>query len=174
LAVLERAEQTRYMAIGNDLIRVTIGQPVISGRKSAIAWAIIYVISACFPIAAGLSHNVDSFPRWWGAADIGMAFLLAVLTFAVVGHARGKIDWQVEQSSYSLYRILIHVIFAMFLVFFLFGDRIVWSQCLTGFAWRYWLLLYVLPSWLGAYQASPPQPSVGDRPDDSPRRSDPR
>jgi hypothetical protein len=35
-------------------------------------------------------------------------------------------------------------------VFVLFGDRIVWSNCLTGFAWRAWLLFYGLPAWFTA------------------------
>jgi hypothetical protein len=38
-------------------------------------------------------------------------------------------------------------IFALLVGFFFFGDRIVWSNCLTGFAWRFWLLLYGLPAW---------------------------
>jgi hypothetical protein len=53
-----------------------------------------------------------------------------------------------EDASYRAYRVLIHGILAMLVVFFLFGDRIVWSNCLTGFAWRAWLLFYGLPAWL--------------------------
>lgn len=50
--------------------------------------------------------------------------------------------------SYRAYRILIHGIFAMLVAFFLFGSRVVWSNCLTGLAWRAWLLLYALPAWV--------------------------
>jgi hypothetical protein len=49
---------------------------------------------------------------------------------------------------------LIHGIFAMLVVFFLFGDRIVWTNCLTGFAWRAWLLLYGLPAWFSVFTAT--------------------
>ncbi|HYK92001.1 MAG TPA: hypothetical protein VE398_24755 [Acidobacteriota bacterium] len=52
-----------------------------------------------------------------------------------------------EHVAYRAYRNLSHGIFAMLVVLFLFGDRIVWVNCLTGFAWRAWLLLYCLPAW---------------------------
>ena len=42
----------------------------------------------------------------------------------------------------------------MVVVFFLFGDRIIWINCLTGFAWRAWLLLYTLPAWVTALRTS--------------------
>jgi hypothetical protein len=58
-----------------------------------------------------------------------------------------------EDVSYRAYRVLIHGIFVMPVVFFLFGDRIVWSNCLTGFAWRAWLLFYGLSAWLTALGA---------------------
>jgi hypothetical protein len=80
--------------------------------------------------------------------DVAIAFVLAMLALAVMGLAQGKLNRPAEDASYRAYRVLIHGIFVMQVVFFLFGDRIVWSNCLTGFAWRYWLLLYGLPAWL--------------------------
>jgi hypothetical protein len=62
---------------------------------------------------------------------------------------------QAEDESYRAYRILIHGIFVMLAVFFLFGDRIVWSNCLTGIAWRTWPLLYSLPAWFTALSSRP-------------------
>jgi len=40
----------------------------------------------------------------------------------------------------------------MLLLFFFAGDRVIWSQCLTGFAWRAWLLFYALPFWFAVLQ----------------------
>jgi hypothetical protein len=40
-------------------------------------------------------------------------------------------------------------------VFVLVGDRVVWVNCLTGFAWRAWLLSYSLPAWFTAFRAAP-------------------
>ena len=36
---------------------------------------------------------------------------------------------------------------------FLAGERITWINCLTGFGWRAWLLLYALPSLFTAVKA---------------------
>jgi len=123
------------------------------GRRLAVVTAVVYVVSGLFPLVAGLSHHTDSLPSWWGAADVGVAFVLAVLAFAIFGFGHGRIDKDVEQRSYTLYRILIHVLFGAAVAFFLFGDRIIWSNCLTGLGWRYWLLLYGLPAWLAAFAA---------------------
>jgi hypothetical protein len=125
------------------------------GRPLAIATAVVFVVSAMFPLVAGLSRDTTAFPKWWGPLDVSIAFVLAFLALVILGLAQGKIDRQAEDASYHAYRILIHGIFAANVVFFLWGDRIVWSQCLTGFAWRAWLLLYVLPAWFSALRGKP-------------------
>jgi hypothetical protein len=71
-----------------------------------------------------------------------------MLALVVIGCAEGKVSKPAEDASYRAYRVLIHGVLVMLVVFFLLGDRIVWSNCLTGFAWRTWLLLYGLPAWL--------------------------
>ena len=119
-------------------------------RRLAIVAAVAFLVSSVFPVVAGLSHNTASFPKWWGTLDVSLAFVLAVLVFAVLVVAQGKVTKRVEDVSYRAYRILIHGIFAMMVVFVLFGSRIVWSNCLTGLAWRAWLLLYALPEWFAA------------------------
>jgi uncharacterized protein YhhL (DUF1145 family) len=118
------------------------------GRRLAIATAVVFFVSLVFPVAAGLSHNTASFPKLWGTVDVSLAFVLAVLVLVILGLAQGKVSKQAEEVSYRSYRILIHGIFAMLVVFFLFGSRVVWSNCLTGLAWRAWLLLYALPEWV--------------------------
>jgi hypothetical protein len=125
------------------------------GRPLAIAAAAVFVISSVFPVVAGLSKNTAAFPKWWGPLDVGVAFLLASLAIAVLALAQGHVDKHAEYATYRAYRILIHGIFAMNVLFFLVGDRIVWTQCLTGVAWRSWLLLYVLPAWFTALRGYP-------------------
>ena len=127
--------------------------PAIWGRPLAVATAVVFFISSAFPVAAGLSKNTASFPGWWGMLDVSIAFLLALLAIVVIALAQGRVTRQVEDASYRAYRVLLHGILAMLVVFFLFGDRIVWVNCLTGFAWRAWLLLYSLPAWLTAFRA---------------------
>jgi hypothetical protein len=82
--------------------------------------------------------------------DVGLAFLLAILAFGVMVAAQGKVDKQAADASYRAYRILNHGILVMLILFFVLGQRIVWINCLTGFAWRAWLLAYVLPAWFNA------------------------
>ena len=120
-------------------------------KALSIATAIVFVISTAFPVAAGLSHDTAAFPRWWGTLDVTIAFVLAVLVFAVIGVARDSVTRVVEDATYRAYRVLVHGIFAMCVLFFLAGDHIVWPNCLTGLAWRTWLVLYCLPWWLAAF-----------------------
>ena len=129
---------------------VATGLRTLGGRPLAIATAVVFFISSTFPLVAGLSKNTASFPRWWGVVDVALAFVLTSLAFGVMVVAQGREDRQVVDSTYRAYRILNHGILVMLVVFFLFGDRIVWSNCLPGFAWRSWLLLYRLPAWFTA------------------------
>lgn len=125
------------------------------GRRLAVVTAVVFFISTVFPVVAGLSKNTASFPKWWGKLDVGLAFVLAILALAIMAFAGGKADQQAADATYRAYRILIHGILAMVVVFFLFGDRITWIYCLTGIAWRAWLLLYSLPAWFTALRAKP-------------------
>jgi hypothetical protein len=127
-------------------------------RSLAIATAIVFCISSVFPAVAAFVTDTEAWPRWWGMADVGVAVLLAALAFSVIALGHGKVTPQVEQRSYRAYRILIHGIITLLAVFALFGDRIIWSQCLTGIAWRAWLLVYGLPAWLSLGMADSPEP----------------
>jgi hypothetical protein len=135
-----------------DLARQTSFQLAPWGRPLAITTAIVFCISSVFPVAAGFVTNRETWPRWWGVLDVAIAFVLAMLALAVIGLAQGRVNKPAENASYRAYRVLIHGIFVMQVVFFLFGDRIVWSNCLTGFAWRYWLLLYGCPPGLRCWE----------------------
>jgi len=108
----------------------------------------------------------DTWPKWWGTLDVAIAFVLAVLAFAVVGFGQRRVDKQAEDASYRAYRFLTHGILCLLVVFMLFGDRIVWGNCLTGFGWRAWLLLYCLPAWFAAARGGASSPAeAGAAPD---------
>jgi VIT1/CCC1 family predicted Fe2+/Mn2+ transporter len=124
-----------------------------SSRRLAAVTAVVFFVSSLFPVVAGLSHNTASWPRWWGILDVTVAFVLALLALTILGITQGKVNKQAEDATYRAYRILIHGIFLMLVIFFLAGDRIIWINCLTGFAWRAWLLLYTLPAWITAQQS---------------------
>jgi len=122
------------------------------GRPLAVAAAVLFCISSAFPAVAGFVKDTESWPKWWGGLDVGLAFVVALMALAIAARAQGRPTKRAEESSYRAYRVLIHGILAMLVAFFLLGDRIIWIQCLTGFAWRAWLLLYVLPAWFTLVQ----------------------
>ena len=98
-------------------------------------------------MTASLFKDTSIFPKWWGVLDVGLAFVLAILAFVIFGLTGGKVDKQNEETTYRVYRILIHGIFVLILIFFILRDRIAWINGLPGIAWRAWLLLYILPEW---------------------------
>lgn len=118
--------------------------------------AAAFCVSLVFPAAAGLAHDTTAFPKWWGALDVVWSFVLAIMAIVVLAIAKRGVGKDAQDAAYRAYRVLIHVIFAFLLLFFLAGNHIVWINCLTGFAWRFWLLLYVLPAWIAVFQKPVP------------------
>jgi hypothetical protein len=127
-------------------------------RPLALTTAVVFLFSCAFPAVAGLSKDTGSFPSWWGALDVGVAFFLGILVIALFASAQQHVTTQAEAAAYRVYRFLTHAIFATIIVFLMFPDRIIWINCLPGFAWRTWLLLYSLPVWLIALDPSPGGP----------------
>lgn len=117
-------------------------------RGIAVVTAVVFVVSSLFPLAAGFCHDTSVLPSWWGTADVIVAALLAILTLGIFVVGQGRVTKADDERSYGGYRVLMHAILLLLLAMLFFGDRIVWSNCLPGFAWRYWLLLYSLPTWL--------------------------
>lgn len=128
-------------------------------RTVAMATAAVFLVSSVFPVVAGLSRHTESFPKWWGRADVGLASVLAGLAMGVMAAAQGRPDPRVLEASYHAYRALNHGMFGIGVVFLLAGDRIVWAHCLTGLVWRAWLLVYALPAWLTAMRSNAADPS---------------
>jgi hypothetical protein len=128
--------------------------PVAWGRQLAVVAAAVFVMSSVFPVVAGLSRDTSSFSKWWGIADVGTALLLGIVVMVMAGWAEGRVTPQAIEASYRAYRVLLHGILALVVVFFVAGDHIVWINCLTGFAWRAWVLLYGLPAWFTALRSS--------------------
>jgi hypothetical protein len=125
---------------------------------------ILFLLSWVFPVGAGLAKDTSGFPRWWGAADVALAFVLAIAAFGLPALVRGRVDKGAEETSYRTYRILTHGLMAVGVVVMLAGDRIVWANCATGFLWRSWLGLYILPWWITAvrvHRIARPDTGVG-------------
>jgi hypothetical protein len=119
------------------------------GMKAlAIIAAALVLVSFVFPAAAGLSKHPESFPVWWGPADVSLSLLVGVLAVIVLAMSRGQTDQYSEFASYRVYRVLIHGILIVCALVIYSGEWIVWPQCATGFLWRFWLLAYALPMWI--------------------------
>ena len=112
--------------------------------------AILFVVSWMFPVGAGLAKDTSAFPKWWGPVDVGLAFVLAIMAFGIQALVRGSVDQRAEDTAYRIYRTLTHGIIVAAVLVMLAGDRITCVNCATGFLWRTWLGLYVLPWWLAA------------------------
>jgi hypothetical protein len=110
--------------------------------------AVVFFLSAVFPLAAGLAKHREILPKGWGPLDVGIAFLLAILALVLAALAGPGGSKPTQELAYRAYRFLIHGLLAMLIVFFLYGNHASWSNCLTGFVWRTWLILYLLPAWL--------------------------
>jgi 1,4-dihydroxy-2-naphthoate octaprenyltransferase len=119
-------------------------------RVFVLTAAILFVLSWIFPVGAGLVRNPTSLPQWWGTVDIALAFAVAVAALCIPGLAHGNMDKQAEQTTYRVYRGSMHAILGVGVLVMLAGDRINWANCATGFLWRTWLFLYILPWWFAA------------------------
>ena len=119
-------------------------------RSLAIATAVVFCISTVFPVIAALSRNTAAWPRIWGVLDGILAFVLVTMAIVLSVRTQGRVTKQADNTVYRAYRVLIHGILVLLVVFFLFGDRIAWNVGLVGLAWRAWLLLYSLPAWYTA------------------------
>ena len=60
------------------------------GRRLAIVTAAVFFVSLVLPVAAGLSHNTATFPKWWGALDVSVALVLAALALVILGFSQGR------------------------------------------------------------------------------------
>ena len=119
-------------------------------RAIALTAAILFVLSWIFPVGAGLVKNPTDLPQWWAIVDVALAVVVAVGAFVIPALAHGKVDKQAEQTAYRIYRRSLHALMVVGVVVILAGDRIKWAYCATGFLWRTWLFLYILPWWLAA------------------------
>jgi hypothetical protein len=129
-----------------------LGRRIGFKRALAIVTATVFCLSSVFSAVAGFVHDRESWPPWRGVLDVAIAFCHGVLALVVLAAAQGKVTEPAREATYRAYRVLIHGIFAAHVAFVLAGDRIVWGNCLTGFAWRAWLLMYCLPEWFTLFR----------------------
>jgi len=132
-----------------------------SDRSLAIATAVMFCVSTAFPVIAAIFPDVAALSSTVGVLDGILAFALVILAMVLHVRTQGKVTKEAHDAAYRDYRVLIHAILVLLVVFFLFGDRIAWNIGLVGLAWRAWLLLYTLPAWYTALRSSSAYPQAG-------------
>ena len=125
-----------------------------SDRSLAIATAVMFCVSTAFPVIAAIFPDVATVSSTVGVLDGILAFALVILAMVLQVRTQGKVTKEAHEAAYRAYRMLIHAILVLLVVFFLFGDRIAWNIGLVGLAWRAWLLLYTLPAWFTALRTT--------------------
>ena len=123
-------------------------------RPFALAVGGLFLFSWVFPIGAGLAKDTSAFPKWWGPVDVAVAFVLAIAAFGIQALVYRAVDERAGHATYRIYRCLTHGLMAIGVLVIVAGDRIAWINCATGFLWRTWLGLYVLPWWLVAIRCA--------------------
>ena len=58
-------------------------------RPIAFGALVLFLLSWIFPLAAGLAKNTSMFPKWWGAVDVVLAFVLALAAFGFQAVVQG-------------------------------------------------------------------------------------
>src|SRR5262245_19085511 len=118
-------------------------------RRLCIETAVVFCVSTIFPVVAAFVKDREAWPKWWGVVDVLVSVILVGMAALVMAAAKGRESEDTRLTAYRAYRVLTHGILAGLVAFFLLDDFVVWSNCLSGFVWRTWLLLYVLPAWIG-------------------------
>src|SRR5215467_11300355 len=91
-------------------------------RPTAFGALILFLLSWVFPVGAGLSKDTSVFPKWWGALDVALAFVLAIAALGIPALVRGRVDKGAEEASYRAYRIITHGLMAVGVLVMLAGD----------------------------------------------------
>jgi hypothetical protein len=109
--------------------------------------AILFVVSTAFPVAAGVL-TPRAAPAWMGVADVALAAVLLAVGLAIVARAPKAFDAATTAMAFRVLRASSALFLVLLVLFFLVGGAIDWPVLLIGLAWRAWLFVLVLPSWL--------------------------
>jgi hypothetical protein len=123
-------------------------------RALLVGGAGLFIVSSSFPVAASVLR-LDPAPRWLGVADVVVAFALVVVGMVIVSKKPTNFDAHAVEIAFRAYRILANALLFLFALFLVIGDSIDWNILLPGLAWRAWLLVLVLPSWIALWPTGP-------------------
>jgi len=120
-------------------------------RPLLLGGAALLVVSSAFPTVASVLR-LDPAPMWMGVLDVVIAFALVVAGTVIVSRKPKDFDAHIVEAGFRAYRNLANVLLLLLALFFVIGDAIQWGILLPGLAWRAWLLILVLPSWIALWR----------------------
>src|SRR5262252_233748 len=77
-------------------------------RWFALSAGVLFLMSWVFPIGAGLAKDTSAFPKWWGAVDVTVAFVLAIAAFGIQALVSRMPAYAGGKDKYRIYRCLTH------------------------------------------------------------------
>ena len=121
----------------------------LRSRESSLrlAAAILLPLSTAFPAIAAF-QRADPPPRWFGIADVAIAFALVAVGTWIATRRPGPFSADVNRAALRILQGAATLPLVLLVVFFLAGDAVRWHVLLPGLAWRAWLFVVALPSWL--------------------------
>jgi hypothetical protein len=120
-------------------------------RALLLGGAVLFIVSSAFPMVASV-RRPDPTPGWLGVFDVVLAFALVVAGAFIVSRKPRDFDAPIVEAAFRAYRRLANVLLLLLVLFFVVGDAVQWGILLPGLAWRGWLLVLVLPSWIALWQ----------------------
>src|SRR5262249_18554643 len=106
-------------------------------------------LSTAFPLLAALTVQ-DTAPRWLGISDVTVAAAFCSTAMFISMRARNAVADRHRLRAFRLGQLVLGVIPALLVAYFVIGIRLNWTVLIIGLAWRAWLLLYTLPFLLAA------------------------
>ena len=104
----------------------------------------LFALSTAFPLSAAILDRSHP-PRWLGVADVAVAAILFGAVALLEARGRSAVTDRHRLAALRATQVVVGVIPALLVAYFVAGARVNWTVLVIGLAWRGWLLLYSLP-----------------------------
>src|SRR5437868_14968284 len=98
----------------------------MSLRLHARLCVALFVLSTAFPLVAGVLNSSNP-PRWLGRADVAVAAILFGVVVVLASRAQSLVVDRHRLAALRTTQIIVGVIPALLLAYFLAGPRIDWT-----------------------------------------------
>lgn len=120
----------------------------------ATVFCITFGISSLFPIVGSVT-NISAH-QFVGYLDVSIACILFVQAiFVYINRSKNNIKGS-RKLTINIFKTLFSIPLIMLVLFFL-GAPVKWDVLVIGFAWRFWLLSFVLEDLVHEFQKAHPK-----------------